>query len=58
MGTAAMTSTSTAAVSPDTVAFLAELARLPAIQNGDVEATAQFCCERCLDFLDVGKSVV
>lgn len=49
-----MTSESADAVSASTVAFLAELARLPAIQEGDVEAVAQFCCTRCLDLIDTG----
>nr|WP_298685752.1 PAS domain S-box protein [uncultured Dongia sp.] len=37
-----------APVSMETVAFLAELARLPDVQKGDFEAVAKLACERCL----------
>lgn len=53
VSTAPTTSSLPDAVSAETVAFLAELARLPAIQNGDVEAVASLICERCLGLTDV-----
>lgn len=39
-------------VSPITGAFLAELARLPAVQEGDLEAVAALACKRALDLVD------
>jgi len=39
-------------VSPTTAAFLAELARLPAVQEGDLEAVATLACRRALDLVD------
>jgi PAS domain S-box-containing protein len=39
-------------LSPVTAAFLAELARLPAVQEGDLDAVASFACKRALDLVD------
>ncbi|MDY0870839.1 PAS domain S-box protein [Dongia rigui] len=39
-------------VAPITAAFLAELARLPAVQEGDLEAVAALACKRALDLVD------
>lgn len=39
-------------MSPITAAFLAELARLPAVQEGDLEAVAALACKRALDLVD------
>ncbi|MBI2254538.1 MAG: PAS domain S-box protein [Proteobacteria bacterium] len=39
-------------LSPVTAAFLAELARLSAVQEGDLEAVAAFACKRALDLVD------
>jgi PAS domain S-box-containing protein len=37
---------------PITAAFLAELARLPAIQEGDLQSVAALTCKRALDLVD------
>ncbi len=39
-------------VSFETVEFLAELARLPAIQEGEFDLVADIVCRRCLQLID------
>lgn len=39
-------------VSAASVAFLAELACLPAVQQGDIDTVADLVCRRCLDLVD------
>ncbi|WP_374654945.1 PAS domain S-box protein [Dongia sp.] len=52
MGTAIHSADQHEAVPPDTVAFLAELARLPMVQQGDFDGVAELVSRRCRGLVD------
>ncbi|MBK8160801.1 MAG: PAS domain S-box protein [Rhodospirillaceae bacterium] len=52
MSATAIPTENSAPVSAASVAFLAELARLPAVQKGEFKTVAELVCRRCLDLVD------